>query len=141
MIIPMLLGMTLTSPDVKTGVQIPHKFVWNQNGCDGDNREPRLQWSGVPAGTHSFDLSVIDHDAPKPGGWVHLHVTGLRGTSRGIGHRAQPGFDMVNDFHDKGWGGPCPPPGQLHHYTFTLRALDARGRALAAATMIPMYKR
>ena len=141
MILPLLLGLTLTSPDVKTGAQISSKFVWNQDGCNGQNREPQLTWGGVPAGTHSFDISVIDHDAPKPGGWLHMHYGEIAGTARGTGHRAQRARTYFNDFHYLGWGGPCPPPGRLHHYTFTLRALDARDRVLATATMIPVYRR
>jgi Raf kinase inhibitor-like YbhB/YbcL family protein len=29
-----------------------------------------------------------------------------------------------NDFGKLGWGGPCPPPGQTHHYRFRVFALD-----------------
>ena len=141
MMIPLLLGLTLTSPDVKTGAPIARAFVWNKDGCDGANRTPRLSWDAPPRGTRWFDLSVIDHDAPKPGGWVHLRVAGIPAASRGFDGRPQGAKIDRNDFGTAGWGGPCPPPGQLHHYTFTLRALDARGRALAEATMIPIYKR
>jgi Raf kinase inhibitor-like YbhB/YbcL family protein len=28
------------------------------------------------------------------------------------------------DFGAPGYGGPCPPPGQPHHYIFTLYALN-----------------
>ncbi|HOX93098.1 MAG TPA: YbhB/YbcL family Raf kinase inhibitor-like protein, partial [Spirochaetales bacterium] len=32
----------------------------------------------------------------------------------------------INDYYELGWGGPCPPDGSgLHHYVFTLLALDA----------------
>jgi Raf kinase inhibitor-like YbhB/YbcL family protein len=141
MIVPLLLGLTLSSPDLKTGAPIPRAFVWNKDGCNGDNRSPRLAWDDVPAGTRSLSLTVIDYDAPKAGGWVHERTDGIAATSRGFGHRAQRVTNHVNDFGELGWGGPCPPPGQLHHYTFTLRALDARGRVLATATMVPVYRR
>jgi Raf kinase inhibitor-like YbhB/YbcL family protein len=29
-----------------------------------------------------------------------------------------------NDFGQAGYGGPCPPPGQTHHYVVTLTALS-----------------
>jgi Raf kinase inhibitor-like YbhB/YbcL family protein len=29
-----------------------------------------------------------------------------------------------NDFRRPGYGGPCPPPGPAHRYSFTLYALD-----------------
>lgn len=141
MIVPLLLGLTLTSPDVKTGASVPRAFVWNKDGCNGENRTPRLMWDAPPRGTRAFDLSVIDHDAPKPGGWVHLRVAGIGAAARGFDGRARGAKIGANDFGTTGWGGPCPPPGPVHHYTFTLRALDAHGHALAAATLVPVYKR
>ena len=45
MIVPLLLGLTLTSPDVKTGAPIARAFVWNKDGCNGANRTPRLAWT------------------------------------------------------------------------------------------------
>ena len=43
MIVPLLLGLTLTSPDVKTGAPVARAFVWNKDGCNGENRTPRLR--------------------------------------------------------------------------------------------------
>ena len=95
-----------------------------------------------PRGTRWFDLSVIDHDAPKPGGWVHLRVAGIAAASRGFDGAPRSARKSIRTISAPPvWGGPCPPPGPVHHYTFTLRALDARGRVLAEATMIPIYKR
>lgn len=140
MMIPLLLGLTLTSPDVKTGAPIARAFVWNKNGCDGANRTPRLAWDAPPAGTQYFDLTVIDHDAPKPGGWVHWSVVQIPARARALDSAAMHAVVRRNDFGTFGWGGPCPPPGPLHHYTFMLTAI-AHGRALATATMVPVYRR
>lgn len=141
MMMALELALTLTSPDVTTGGTVPRSLVWNHDGCDGANRRPRLTWSRPPAGTHDFLLTVIDPDAPKPGGWVHWHVV-LPATARSTS--ATPSRDDVeaeNDFGTVGWGGPCPPPGQLHHYVFTLSARDAHGKVLDSATLIPVYRR
>ncbi len=35
--------------------------------------------------------------------------------------------------------GPCPPPSQQHSYEWTVQALDANGRALAAATAVQKF--
>ena len=36
------------------------------------------------------------------------------------------GIAGINDFHEPGYSGPCPPPGDpAHGYRFTLSALDA----------------
>ena len=51
------------------------------------------------------------------------------------------GVTGKNDFGTFGWGGPCPPPGQLHRYVFTLFALDPNNQVLATAKMVPVYKR
>ena len=158
MLIPVLLALVLTGGDVKDGAPIPQRYAWNKDGCTGKNMQPDVGWSGVPRGTKSLALTVVDYDAPKPGGWVHLLVLGMRPTSLGLRHRAQPAVDARNDFGELGWGGPCPPPGQLHHYTFTLDALDVapafafhttlaeyrertRGHVIASARMVPVYKR
>lgn len=159
MLLPMLLALSLSSPDVKSGAPIRKAFVWNKNGCEGMNRTPRLRWSAPPRGTHVFDLTVIDHDAPKPGGWVHWLVFGISGETRKL-DRVRPlhVVEGKNDFGTLGWGGPCPPPGPAHHYVFTLDALDfapalgaattleayrarVRGHVLASARMTPVYKR
>jgi Raf kinase inhibitor-like YbhB/YbcL family protein len=142
MLLPMLLALSLSSPDVKSGEPIPKAFVWNKNGCDGLNRTPRLRWSAPPRGTRTFDLTVIDHDAPKPGGWVHWIVTGIPASARAIGATVPRGAKVgKNDFGTLGWGGPCPPPGSAHHYTFVLQAVDANKRTVASAKIVPIYKR
>jgi Raf kinase inhibitor-like YbhB/YbcL family protein len=141
MMIPLLLGLTLTSPDVKTGVQIPQAFVWNKNGCHGQNRTPRLTWDAPPPGTRTLSISVYDHDAPGPRAWLHWSVFRIPPTARGLGAVMPPGvLVLTNDFGTVGWGGPCPPPGQLHHYTFTLHAVLDNGH-IVNAQLIPVYKR
>jgi Raf kinase inhibitor-like YbhB/YbcL family protein len=143
MFIPLLLGLTLTSPDVKTGAQIARAFVWNKDGCHGQNRMPRLVWDAPPPGTQYFALVVKDYDAPKPGGWLHLGVFHIPKRARALGDLTVPETGMVsdNDFGTSGWGGPCPPPGRVHHYTFALVAIGAQNHVLATSKLIPVYKR
>jgi hypothetical protein len=142
MLLPMLFALTLTSPDVRSGAPIPKRFAYDRNGCGGENRTPRLRWSAPPRGTKYFDLTAIDHDAAKPGGWVHWIVTGIPVSARAIGPLVPRGAKVgKNDFGTVGWGGPCPPPGPAHHYTFVLLALDGNMRTVGSAKMIPFYKR
>jgi Raf kinase inhibitor-like YbhB/YbcL family protein len=142
MIVPLLVALTLTSPDVRDGAPVATPFVWNRDGCHGANRTPRLRWDAPPRGTRWFDLTVIDHDAPKPGGWVHWIVTGIPASARAIGPVVPRGATVgKNDFGTLGWGGPCPPPGPAHHYTFVLLALDGRLRTVTSAKMVPVYER
>ncbi|MDB5070177.1 MAG: YbhB YbcL family protein [Candidatus Eremiobacteraeota bacterium] len=159
MLIPVLLAMVLTSPDVHDGATVPKKHVWNADGCGGDNVAPHLRWDRAPHGTRTLALSVVDPDAPKPGGWVHWLVFGIPGDTRKL-DRFHPRHvvDAKNDFGTVGWGGPCPPPGPTHHYVFQLDALDiapnftpsttleqyrarVRGHVIASVRMVPVYKR
>lgn len=134
------LALTLTSPDLKDGVMVPKPFIWNRDGCEGANRRPRLSWDAPPPGTHRFLLTVLDPDAPKPGGWLHWRIS-LPATARSIGATLPAGaVEAKNDFGTVGWGGPCPPPGKLHHYVFTLSALDANAHVLGSAKLIPVYQ-
>jgi len=128
----------LTSPDLASG-SFDKQFILNGFGCSGGNVSPALQWSGVPAGTKSLSLQVIDPDAPTGAGFWHWTVynipasaTGLpRGAGNAPGSLPAPAFGGTNDFADTGvtggngnYGGPCPPEGDApHHYNFTLYAL------------------
>jgi Raf kinase inhibitor-like YbhB/YbcL family protein len=142
MLPPMLLAFALSSPDFKDGAAIPKAFAFNQNGCGGENRTPRVRWDAVPPGTRTFSLTVVDHDAAKPGGWTHWAVFRLPANTRALGDLPVSGAVILrNSFGTLGWGGPCPPPGSVHHYTFELRALDAHDRTVGIAKMVPVYSR
>ncbi|MGH8912551.1 MAG: YbhB/YbcL family Raf kinase inhibitor-like protein [Acidimicrobiia bacterium] len=62
--------MELTSPDLIDGAPIPGVFAFavpdpTTRVTFAANRNPALHWAGVPEGTHSFALLVIDRDAPS----------------------------------------------------------------------------
>jgi Raf kinase inhibitor-like YbhB/YbcL family protein len=61
--------MKLTSPDVAHGQRIPEQFAFGAPDPAthvrlSGNRNPRLQWSGVPAGARSLVLRCVDTDVP-----------------------------------------------------------------------------
>src|SRR5258708_13696135 len=64
-------SMTLTSADLKEGATISNEQVLNGLGCNGGNLSPALSWSGAPAGTKSFAVSIYDPDSPTGSGWWH----------------------------------------------------------------------
>jgi len=121
----------LRSPDIAEGSTLSKAQVFSGFGCTGENISPALQWSGAPAGTKSFALTVYDPDAPTGSGWWHWIVYDLpaasTGLARGIGKGASlpPGAHQGrNDFGTGDFGGACPPPGDTpHHYIFTIYAL------------------
>lgn len=100
-------------------------------GCDGDNRSPQLAWSGAPAGTKSFAVTLYDPDAPTGSGWWHWVVYNLPASARGLeagagqaGKLAAPARHGRNDFGNYDFGGACPPVGdQPHRYIVTVHAL------------------
>lgn len=100
--------------------------------CDGEDRSPALQWSGLPAGTRSLALVVDDPDAPDPAAprmtWVHWVLYNLPATTDGLAEGASRHLptgtrEGVNDWGRTGYGGPCPPVGR-HRYFHKLYALD-----------------
>ena len=124
--------LALTSPDVHQGQTMPGKHVFNGMGCTGTNLSPALSWTGAPAGTKSFALTVYDPDAPTGSGWWHWVIFNIPATATGLAQGAgDPSKNLApagsrqgnTDFGAPGYGGPCPPPGPAHHYRFTLFAL------------------
>jgi Raf kinase inhibitor-like YbhB/YbcL family protein len=126
--------MTLTSPDIAQGAKIADEQVANVFGCTGGNISPALSWSGAPAGTKSFALSVYDPDAPTGSGFWHWvvfnippDVTSLPKNAGNLkaGTAPKGAVQSRTDFGVPGYGGPCPPQGDPpHHYHFTIFAVD-----------------
>lgn len=140
-------GFKLGSPTIKPGSLLTEAQVFNGFGCSGKNISPALKWSGAPAGTKSFALTVYDPDAPTGSGWWHWVVYNLpagtaelaegAGTADG---KSLPAGSVQGrtDFGAAGFGGACPPAGDKpHRYIFTIYALktdklDAPADATAA---------
>lgn len=127
--------LKLTSTDVHQGKTIAAAQVASVMGCTGNNVSPALSWSGAPAGTKSFALTVYDPDAPTGSGWWHWVVYNIPANAMTLPAGAgDPKKNLLpagatqgnTDFGVPGYGGPCPPPkDKPHHYHFTLFALDA----------------
>jgi len=125
-------SFTLTSPDIATGRKMALAQVFNSFGCTGNNVSPALSWSHAPQGTQSFALLVHDPDAPTGSGWWHWVVYDIPATANslpaGAGDpktKTLPSGTLQGrtDFGSYAYGGPCPPPGKVHHYHFQLYAL------------------
>jgi Raf kinase inhibitor-like YbhB/YbcL family protein len=101
--------------------------------CDGANRIPRLRWSTPPPGTQELAIELLDPDAPG-GTFTHWLVYRLPASVTSLAAVPAGAAEGVNDFGRRGYRGPCPPPGQAHHYHFLVLALDTRlGLAAGAA--------
>ena len=126
-------AMTLTSADLRDGGTVPPVHVYDAAGCTGGNLSPALAWSGAPAATRSYAVTVHDPDAPAAGGFWHWVVydipASVAALPRGAGSagtsRLPPGTRQArSDFGDAAYDGPCPPAGPPHRYDLTVSALD-----------------
>jgi Raf kinase inhibitor-like YbhB/YbcL family protein len=115
----------LKSSVFSNGGAIPPKFT-----CDGADLSPALSWNDPPAGTKALALIMDDPDAPA-GTWVHWVLYDLPASARELPEGVPKAKDLQigarqcsNDFRRIGYGGPCPPRGAAHRYSFRLYALD-----------------
>lgn len=115
-------AMRLTSPAFGDGERIPRRFGYTEA-----NVNPPLAVWGVPDEAASLALVVDDPDAVEPAGkvWDHWLVWNIPPGVAEIPADSLPedAETGVNDFGERGWGGPDPPAGE-HTYRFLLYALD-----------------
>jgi Raf kinase inhibitor-like YbhB/YbcL family protein len=122
---------TITSADIRNNDTLKAAQVYKGFGCNGDNRSPQLAWSGAPAGTKSFAVTVYDPDAPTGSGWWHwimydipASVHQLDGGAGQSGKLPDGAKHGRNDYGSMDFGGACPPPGDKpHRYIVTVHAL------------------
>lgn len=145
--------MKITSSSFAHNQNIPPKYT-----CDGENINPSLQFSDIPADTKSLVLISDDPDAPM-GTWVHWILWNIDPKTTEIAEKSVPtgAIEGTTSFGETGYGGPCPPSG-VHRYFFKLYALDTkidlpisakkedlekamRKHILASAEMIGLYTR
>ncbi len=127
-------SMSLSSAEIKDGATIASDQVFKGFGCTGNNISPSLSWSGAPAATKSFAVTIYDPDAPTGSGfwhWVVFNIppatTSLPKGAGDIKKKLMPkgAIQSRTDFGADGYGGPCPPTGDKpHHYQITVFAVD-----------------
>jgi Raf kinase inhibitor-like YbhB/YbcL family protein len=121
-----MASLALKSSAFQNGASIPAPYT-----CSGLNTSPALEWSGVPSGTSSLVLILDDPDAPG-GTFVHWVVYNMSPTTEELPEgvaapvSVRNGEQGANGRAEIGYTGPCPPPGNPHHYHFRLYALDRK---------------
>ena len=128
----------LTSPTLEDNAPLAVKNAGNnkQNpNCVGENVSPPLAWSNPPAGTTSYALLMYDPEGRGGLGVVHWIAYGIPASITGFaeGEVSGPSDKYVGGKSTPGlvhYFGPCTPPGDWHHYTFTLIATDLDPKAL-----------
>jgi Raf kinase inhibitor-like YbhB/YbcL family protein len=102
--------------------------VCSVDGRPGGNESPELSWRNAPRDTRSFVVMAFDVTAS----FTHWGMYNIAPTATGLPQNAGVagstyGTQIYNDFPDLSYDGPCPPPDyppNVHHYVFTVYALD-----------------
>jgi Raf kinase inhibitor-like YbhB/YbcL family protein len=130
--------LAVGSPAFAAGAAIPRRHA-----CDGEDLSPAISWSGAPASTREFAIVCEDPDAPG-GTFVHWVIWGIPATVSSLPEGIAAGDHVVgvasalqgtNGFRVHGYRGPCPPPGNPHHYRFRVYALSDRIDLPAGSTV------
>ena len=131
---PFMLRSPAFEDNAKFAVKNAGNNKQNPN-CVGENVSPPLTWSNPPAGTTSYALIMFDPEGRGGLGVVHWVAYGIPAsvTSFAEGEVSGPSDKYVGGKSTMGlahYFGPCTPPGDWHHYTFTLIATDLDPKAL-----------
>jgi len=122
----------VTSATFSDGGTLPLSMVFDQ--CSfypgGGNQSPELSWTNAPRHTRSFIVVAYDVTAS----FTHWGIYNIAPTTTELPENAgiagnSFGLQVHNDFGrlNLEYDGPCPPPSlnpQVHHYVFTVYALD-----------------
>ncbi len=121
-------GFKIMSPAFANNAKIPKSMIGiAPPQCDGGDLSPVLYWSNQPSGTKSLALVLFDETA----NFGHWGIYNMRSRANRLPQGVKPGniaglwSQVVDDAGVQGYFGPCPPPGIVHHYVFTIYALDA----------------
>jgi len=132
--LPHVPSFTVTSADVKEGEPMPTPQRSGVFGAGGEDVSPQLAWSGFPAQTKSFVVTMYDPDAPTASGFWHWAVANIPSNvtelPSGAGDKKGSGLpggaiQLRGDGGLARYIGAAPPPGHgKHRYFITVHAVD-----------------
>lgn len=127
-------AFSVTSTDVKDGEVLPLPQVSGIFGAGGSDTSPQLSWSGFPADTKSFVVTVYDPTAPTGSGFWHWAIANIPSnvtslpTGAGDGEESslpKGALRIANDASLKRYLGAAPPAGSgQHNYYIAVHAVD-----------------
>ncbi len=132
--LPKAASFALTSNELREGQKLALPQVSGIFGAGGEDASPQLSWSGFPAGTKSFAVTMYDPDAPTVSGFWHWAVVNIPGNVNQLPAHAgdeagsrlpQGALQLPNDARMARYLGAAPPPGQgRHRYILAVHALS-----------------
>lgn len=136
---PIDLKLKIQSKSFKPDSAIPVKYT-----CDATTQVfPELSWNAADKAYKSFVIVMDDPDAVPVVGyvWEHWLVYDIPAGTSSIGEGSSTLGPLptgtkrgLTSFGDTAYGGPCPPPGQLHHYHFKIYGLDVATAGLPSGS-------
>jgi Raf kinase inhibitor-like YbhB/YbcL family protein len=147
----------LSSSTFKNNETLPISTIYNYqyngtnicslDGSPGGDESPQLSWSNAPRGTRSFAVTTFDVTA----GVTHWGMYNVSAETTELPENAGVtgstyGEQVINTYGSSGtnadlnYGGPCPPadyPPNVHHYVFTVYALDTELKLSSSANFPP----
>jgi Raf kinase inhibitor-like YbhB/YbcL family protein len=132
--LPAVPSFDVSSESFQDGQTLPPAQRSGVMGAGGQDESPQLSWSGAPAGTKSYAVTMYDPDAPTASGFWHwavlnipASVTSLPAGAGSRDGRALPegAFQLKNDGGFPGYLGAAPPKGHgPHRYIVVVHAVD-----------------
>ncbi len=132
--LPDLPTFTVTSESFSDGGAWGSRQASGMMGPGGDDASPQVSWSGFPAETKSFAVTVYDPDAPTASGFWHWAVADIPVSTTSLPEGAgddtgsalpQGAVTLANDGGMKRFVGAAPPPGHgPHRYFLAVHAVD-----------------
>lgn len=101
-----------------------NEYIPSKYSRGGLNINPPLKIEDVPGMAESLLLILDDPYEPKKS-WIHWFVYNIDTKVNSIKEGKSPSAKIItNDNNEQSYGGPDPPPGEIHYYFFRVYALD-----------------
>ncbi len=128
---------TITSETFRAQQTLPLSTIFNSvtngvnactpNGAPGGDTSPQLTWSPAAKSAKSYAVILFDETASFTHWGIYNIAPNVTSLPVNAGANGTTfGSQITNDFGDVQYDGPCPPPGLVHKYVFTVYALDTK---------------
>lgn len=124
----------LRGPNLQTAGMLPQPYT-----CEGRGISPELDLGGIPSGTKSIAISMVDIDVPSMsnGKFYHWGMWSIDPSTTHIPSNSLPSGAIlgINSAKTLGYTPPCPPSGE-HRYIITAYAV----RSVPTTTKLTVEK-